>query len=358
MQTDFSGEYSTRVAIIGAGPIGIETAVALQLAGVDYALFEAQQIGDTISRWPRNTHFFSTPERIAISGVPLNIPDQQNPTGEQYLAYLRSVISAFDVRVNSYERVETIDKTSNGFEIHTRTLTEKRVWRSEVVILATGGMARPRLLHIPGENLPHVSHGLDDPHRYFQRSLLVVGGRNSAIESAMRCWRAGAKVTLSYYREELPRPHIKPALLDDIDTVLRENQLRFIPASVPMEIHPGYVILARTHDGVPQFGDTLHVESDFVLLATGFEADMSLFAQLGVTLDGEGGAPFYEPSSMETNVEGVYVAGTAAGGTQNKFEHFIETSHVHVDRILRALTGKPAPRVGYIVKKPDNSVIH
>lgn len=358
MQDSDSPTLQTRTAIIGGGPIGIELAVALQLAGVDYCLFEAQQIGDTISRWPRNTHFFSTPERIAISGVPLNIHDQQNPTGEQYLAYLRGVVSAFNVRVNNYERVELIEKTSGGFTLRTQTLTGRRAWRCETVILATGGMARPRWLRIPGEDLPHVSHGLDDPHRYFQRSVLVVGGRNSAIESAMRCWRAGARVCLSYYREELPRPHIKPSLRDDIDTVLRENQVRFLPATVPMEIHPGYVILARTRGGVPQFGDTLRVDCDFVLLATGLEADMSLFEQLGVTLQGENGAPLYEPSTMQTNVEGVYVAGTAAGGTQNRFEHFIETSHVHVDRILRALTGQPAQRVGYIVEKPDDSVIH
>jgi thioredoxin reductase (NADPH) len=358
MQKDSSDELSTQVAVIGGGPIGIETAVALQLAGVDYELFEAKQIGETISRWPRNTHFFSTPERIAISGVPLNMPDQQNPTGEQYLSYLRGVVTTFNIHVNNYEQVESITKKGGDFTLQTRTLTGQRTWHCKTVILATGGMAHPRQLHIPGENLPHVSHGLDDPHRYFQRTLLVVGGRNSAIESTMRCWRAGAKVTLSYYREELPRPHIKPSLRDDIDTVLRENLVRFIPASVPMEIHPGYVILARTRDGMPQFGNTIRVESDFVLLATGFEADMSLFAQLGVSLQGENGTPFYEPSTMETNVEGVYVAGTAAGGTQNKFEHFIETSHAHVDRILRALTGQPAARVGYIIQNPDQNVIH
>ena len=81
---------TTDVAIIGAGPIGIELAIALQRAGVAYVLLEAHQIGDAFSQWPPHTHFFSTPEHVALAGVPVHSPDQQPITGEQYLAYLRS----------------------------------------------------------------------------------------------------------------------------------------------------------------------------------------------------------------------------------------------------------------------------
>ena len=85
------------VAIIGAGPIGIELAVALKRAGLDYLHFDARQIGDTISRWPRQTYFFSTTERIELAGVPIPNIHQGRITGEEYLAYLRGLVEQFDL---------------------------------------------------------------------------------------------------------------------------------------------------------------------------------------------------------------------------------------------------------------------
>src|SRR5947208_8370493 len=82
---------TTDVAIIGAGPIGLELAVAFKRAGIDYLQFDARQIGYTISWFPPQTRFFSSNDRIAIAGVPLQTPDQNKCTREQYLAYLRTV---------------------------------------------------------------------------------------------------------------------------------------------------------------------------------------------------------------------------------------------------------------------------
>ena len=56
------------VAIIGAGPIGIELAVALKRAGVSYVHLEARQVGATMQWWPPFTRWFSSNERIAIAG--------------------------------------------------------------------------------------------------------------------------------------------------------------------------------------------------------------------------------------------------------------------------------------------------
>ena len=58
-------------AIIGAGPLGVELAVHFKRAGVHYIHFDARQIANTITWWPRNTPFFSTTERLAIAGVPI-----------------------------------------------------------------------------------------------------------------------------------------------------------------------------------------------------------------------------------------------------------------------------------------------
>src|SRR3954464_10581161 len=107
-------ESSTDVALIGAGPIGIELAVALKRAGIDYVHFDAKQIGYTISWFPPQTKFFSSNERIAIAGVPLQTADQSKATREEYLAYLRSIVLQFDLKINTYEPLVGIDRERDG----------------------------------------------------------------------------------------------------------------------------------------------------------------------------------------------------------------------------------------------------
>jgi thioredoxin reductase (NADPH) len=198
-------------------------------------------------------------------------------------------------------------------------------------------MAAPNRLDVPGEDLPHVSHFLGDPHRFFQTRLLVVGGMNSALENALRAWRAGSDVTISYRRAELGRGTAKQHLVAEIGLWVREGRIRFLPETVPVEITPEHVVLAPTRDGQPCEGERIVQPADFVLFSTGFVADMSLFEQLGVDLDGPRQIPKFSPETMETNVPGVYVAGTATGGTQTRYKQFIETGHVHVDRIAAAI---------------------
>src|SRR5688500_20377822 len=96
---------STDVAVIGAGPIGLELAVALKRAGIDYLHFDARQIGYTISWFAPQTRFFSSNERIAIAGVPLQTPDGGKCTREQYLTYPPPVVHLFDLYVRPYTPV-------------------------------------------------------------------------------------------------------------------------------------------------------------------------------------------------------------------------------------------------------------
>lgn len=333
---------TTQVAIIGAGPTGIELAVALKQTGIPFLLFDAGQIGHTIAWWPKHTRFYSTSERIAIPGLPLTVFDQQHPTNDEYLAYLRGVVQQFDIQVQAYEPVTALEKPSEGgFRLTTEKKGKQHQYLARYVVLATGGMAKPRFLNIPGEDLPHVSHYLNDPHDYFQQELLVVGGRNSAVEYALRCWRAGARVTLSYRRQELPRTSIKPALLQDIETVIREGKITFLPGTVPVEITADAVRLSQTDEnGHLKEGKEQILPFDFVLICSGYQADMSLFQEIGVELSGEEQVPNHNTDTMETTIDGVFVLGTAAGGTQRKFTHFIETSHAHVPKIVATIKAR------------------
>jgi thioredoxin reductase (NADPH) len=314
-----------KVAIIGAGPIGLELAVALKQAGIAYVQFDAAQVGATMQWYPLEMIFHSSAERLAIAGVPIQVPDQQKPKREEYLAYLRAVVQQFGLEIRTYERVVSARRLEDGtFELQ----TNRGTYGVENVVVAVGAMHMPKLLGIPGEDLPHVSHYFRDPHTYFNQQLLIVGGRNSAIEAAVRCQRAGAHVTISYRREDFDPSTVKFWLLPEIRSMIRDKRVRFLPRTFPVEIRERSVVLDPAGE----------VPADFVLALTGYKQDTTLFEQLGVDLQGDDRRPRYDESTMETNVPGVFVAGTAiAGSPKERVSIIVEDCHVHVPRIVARL---------------------
>ena len=346
--TELHSQTDAETIIIGAGPIGLELAATFKRAGLDYLHFDAHQIGYTMTWWPRNTYFFSTTERIEIAGIPAPSTTQTRLTGEEYLAYLRSIVEQLDLQINTYEPVTRIQKTETGFSLQTRPQTGPRTYTCRKLVIATGDMHGPNCLNIPGEDLPHVSHYFTDPHQYFRKRLLVVGGRNSAVEAALRCWRAGAKIAISYRREKFNEQTVKDHLLPDLMAQISRGNITFYPNSVPVEITPERVLLQQDLPNQPNQFRTIEHLTDFVLLNTGFVADMSLFEQAGVHLLGEQRAPEVNPDTMETNVSGLYVAGTAAAGSQKRYKLFIENCHEHVARIVAHLTGAWPEQIGTI----------
>jgi thioredoxin reductase (NADPH) len=321
------------LAIIGAGPIGIELAIALKQAGVDYVHLEAQQIASTIEWYPLQMMFHSRADRLAIAGVPIQVPNQQKPTREEYLAYLRAVVQQFDLKINTYERVEEARRLVDGtFELRTRTIDGERRYLVRNVVLAIGAMHAPKLLGVPGEDQPNVRHYFREPHDYFGRKLLIVGGRNSAVEAAIRCQRAGADVTISYRGADFPAEKVKWWLLPEIRGMIRDGRVRFLPNTRVVEIMGSSVLL-----------DSGAVTADLVLVLTGYRQNPALFEMLGIRLEGDSCHPFYDEETMETDVPGVFVAGTAIAGTPAaKVRVIVETCHVHIPRIVAALSGKRA----------------
>jgi thioredoxin reductase (NADPH) len=215
--------------------------------------------------------------------------------------------------------------------------------------MAIGDMQFPNRLNIPGEDLPHVSHYFSDPHDYFRTRLLIVGGKNSAVEAALRSWRAGASVTISYRKLEFDEQRVKHWLLPDLQAQIEAGTIGYLPCTAPLAIEPGYVILAPTVGGEPvPDANPLRHETDFVLLATGFRGDQSLMESIGVELHGENRVPVHKSTTMETNIPGFYVAGTAAAGIQQRYVLFIENSHAHAGKVTRAITGQWPARLGDI----------
>ena len=132
----------THIIVIGAGPIGLELAVALKQLGVDYVHLEANQIGHTISWFPLQMRFFSSPQRIAIAGVPFNTPYQEKATREQYLTYLRNIVDQFDLDVHTYERVTSISRQNGHFTVQSTRGGEQHTYEAPYVVLAIGDLRR------------------------------------------------------------------------------------------------------------------------------------------------------------------------------------------------------------------------
>jgi len=366
----------TPIALIGAGPLGIELAIALQKADLQFTHLEAAQIGATMQWWPPGTRWFSSNERISIAGVPLTTPLQEKATREEYLAYLRSIVQQFNLHIHTYTRVITIAKPQDAIaapftltlqpSLHPNAPTSQLT--ADKVILATGGTASPNLLNIPGENLPNASHYFQDPHTYFQKSLLIVGGRNSAIEAALRCHRAGAKVHFSYRRPNVDPKDIKYWLYPEFSALLKSGAITGHFNTCLTAITPTHVTLSpaglepptSATDSPPSVPQCLSASVpspydlpiDFTLLITGYCADMSLFRSAGISLTTPHLLPTFNPDTMESNVPNLYIAGTAIAGTQGSrdpdgtrhgYKVFLENCHVHVPRILHHLTRQPPP---------------
>jgi len=333
------------VIIVGAGPIGLECAVRLQQTGRSVLVVDKGAVGQTITWFPRQMHFFSSNDRIAIADVPIQTLDQQKATREEYLAYLRQVVIIHKLNVRTFETVTAVDRKDSGFAV----TAGERVYHADKVILAVGDMHGPRTLDIPGEDQAHVSHYFDEPHRYFGRRLLVVGGKNSAVEAALRCHHAGAHVSLSYRRGEFNASSVKYWLLPELKSRIRRGEIIAHLETVPVAIGPDTVTLEPVGGGA-----SIEAAADDVLLLTGYVADNTLLKQAGVPLEEPDDMPVYDPDTMESPVPGLYVAGTATAGTQSSFTVFIENCHVHADRIVAHLTGDAAPTNGFGFERPES----
>ena len=175
--------------IAGAGPIGLACAISAKRRGIDPLVIDAGAIADSIVRYPINMIFFTTPERLEIGGHPL-VCAGAKATREEALKYYRGVVRAEGIRVQTYT------KLISAHEVETRLGRESITW--EKLVLATGYFDHVNTLNVPGENLPHVRHYFDEAHLSSGQDVVVIGGKNSAVEAALQLFRAGARTTILY----------------------------------------------------------------------------------------------------------------------------------------------------------------
>ena len=180
--------------IVGGGPCGLSAAIELQNIGLKPIVIEKGNVVNAIYNYPTHQTFFSTSEKLAIGDVPFII-EERKPKRNQALVYYREVVKAKKIQVNRFETVQSVTKNNEG---HFIVQTDKEQYVTPYVVIATGYYDHPNYLNIPGEQLPKVHHYFKEAHPFFDMNVLVIGGKNSAIDAALELNKAGAHVTVVY----------------------------------------------------------------------------------------------------------------------------------------------------------------
>lgn len=315
------------VTIIGAGPIGLATGIALRRRNIPFRIIERGCLVRSIYNYPVNMTFFSTSERLEIGDIPF-ISHGHKPTRSEALEYYRRVAGHFRLPIQLYETVTGLKGSDGAFTV----LTDKGSYPSSKVVLATGFYGLPNKMGIPGEELPKVSHYYSDPHPYAWQKVLVIGGGNSAVDVALETYRCNAEVTLAVRAPRL-KESVKYWVRPDIENRLREGEITGYFNTRVTEIRLNEVDL-QTPEGRKT------IPNDFVLAMTGYLPHFSLMKSLGIELSSDGlKTPNYDNDTLETNRSGVYVAGVVCGGMDTG-SLFIENSRVHAEQIASDLESK------------------
>lgn len=324
--------FRSTLLVVGAGPCGLAVGTAAREQGVSCVLLDRGPVVHALERFPIGMTWFSTPELLEISGVPF-VTSGDKPSRQETLKYYRRVASDFDLDIRQYEDVRKLERIDGGalFQVEAETRSgETRIYQAEFVVVAIGTFDSPNLLGVDGEDLDKVNHYFREPHRYFDQDVLVIGGSNSAVETSLACWRAGARVTVVHRGTDFGRG-VKPWILPDMRGRMKGGEIDVLWDHEVARIEHDRVLLRSGSAGADTW-----LPNDFVLAMTGFHPDRECLASLGVEVDPATGIPTHDSETMETPTPGLFIAGVLAAGKDGN-SIFIENGREHGARILRSL---------------------
>ena len=314
------------VLIIGAGPIGLNCALEAEKKQLDYVIIEKGTIVNSLYHYPLYMRFFSTAEKLEIDEIPF-ITTSPKPGRQDALEYYQGIARHRNLKINLYEEVLKISK-NEIFEIE----TSKSKYLAKNVIIATGFYDIPNLMNIPGENLPKVKHYYTEPYPYANQKVVVIGASNSAVDAALETYRKGAEVTMIIKSSEISKS-VKYWVKPDIENRIAEGSIKAYFNAEMIEIKENSVIFKD------EWGKIHEIENDFVLAMTGYLPDFEFLKNSGIDLKEENLRPIYNPETMETNVENLYLAGVVCGGKDTHL-WFIENSRIHANMIVKHILSK------------------
>ena len=314
--------------IIGGGPCGLSAAIEQKKKGIDTLVIEKGNVVDAIYNYPTHQTFFSSSDKLSIGDIPF-IVEESKPHRNQALVYYRAVVKHHQLRINAFEEVLTVKKINNRFTI----TTTKDVYQCRFLTVATGYYGHHNQLEVEGAELSKVMHYFKEAHPYFDQNVVIIGGKNSAVDAALELEKAGANVTVIYRGNEYPKA-IKPWILPNFESLVRHEK-------IDMAFNANVTKITEDSVFYEQGGQTFEIANDYVFAMIGYHTDYEFLQSIGIEINQNeyGTAPVYNKETYETNVENCYIAGViAAGNDANTI--FIENGKYHGGIITQSILSK------------------
>lgn len=315
------------VVIVGGGPIGLNCALEAQKHKLKYLIIEKGTVVNSLYNYPLYMRFFSTAEKLEIGNIPF-ISTAPKPGRQEALEYYQGITRTLGININLYERVLKILKSEAIFKVE----TSKTVYSAKNVVIATGFYDIPKLMKVPGENLDKVKHYYTEPYPYAKQKIVVVGASNSAVDAALETYRKGAEVTMIIKGDRIS-DSVKYWVKPDIENRMAEGSIKAYFGAEIIEIKEDRVIFKDSG------GHINESQNDFVLAMTGYLPDFEFLQNCGIQLEGDTLKPVYNPETMETNIQNLYLAGVVCGGMDTHL-WFIENSRIHAEMIMGNIVSK------------------
>lgn len=258
------------LVIIGGGVAGIAAAIEAKSLGMSVEVFESAEPFSTIVNFPRAKPIYTYPTDMTPTGA-MHVTAEVK---ESLLDELESQRIAAGINP-TLAHVHSIRQDRDGFVVEHATGRT----RARRVIIAIGRSGGHRKLNIPGESLPKVYNRLHDPAEFKGQSALVVGGGDSAIETALALQDAGASVSLSYRGESLSRP--KPANIEKLERARAAGSIQLFLRSEVLKITDHHVDLKSSD------GRTTSIPNNVVFTMIGREAPLGFLRKAGIPILGD-----------------------------------------------------------------------